>query len=275
MIDHPCQHGLLTSLPLFLALLAAYAADPDCTVGGATVRADADRAVAACTTARARYAELFGRTAPRIHIVLHDLPGYEVASSGETGLVFWPISSALVPVGGVTAPRQWIDRQWEEVLPHEVMHALTMASFYADTDAVGHGGYGTPLPDWFEEGIAIWAEPPESRHGRVAQARGLPSHRLDLLTILRGEHPAAAQPDIIAAKPGARVPADEALRAFYPQAIAVLSFIHEAGGAPALRELARRLVRDPTDDRALLGLPGLPTDTPDLLAAWAQWLAAQ
>jgi hypothetical protein len=63
------------------------------------------------------------------------------------------------------------------------------------------------------------------------------------------------------------VPADEALRAFYPQPIAVLSFIHETGGAPALRELARPLVPDPTDDRALLGLPGLHADMPDMLAA--------
>jgi hypothetical protein len=262
-----------TTLPLFFALLAVYAADPNCTVGGEAVRADADRAVAACTTARARFAELFGGTAPRIHIVLHALPGYEVASSGGMGLVFWPKSSAPVPVG-TTAPRPWIERQWEEVLPHEVMHALTMASFYADADAVGHGGYGTPLPDWFEEGVAIWAEPLVSRQARIAQARGLPSHRLDLTSILRGAHPAAADPDIIAAQPGAAVPADEVLRAFYPQAIAVLSFIHEAGGAPALRELARRLVLDPADDRALLGLPGLPVDTPDLVTAWARWLAA-
>jgi hypothetical protein len=27
--------------------------------------------------------------------------------------------------------------------------------FYPGGGAAGHGGYGTPLPDWFEEGIAI------------------------------------------------------------------------------------------------------------------------
>jgi hypothetical protein len=112
MIDQP-RSTASRALPLFLALLAAHAGDSNCTVGGVAVRADADRAVVACTTARARYTELFGGTAPRIHIVLHDLPGYEVASSAGTGLVFWPMSSALVPVGGASAPRQWVDRQWE------------------------------------------------------------------------------------------------------------------------------------------------------------------
>jgi hypothetical protein len=209
-----------------------------------------------------------------VRIVLHDDSGYEVASSGSVGIVFWPRTSSLVPAD-MTAPREWVERQWSEVLPHEIMHALTMARFYADSDAVEHGGYGTPLPDWFEEGIAIWAEPAESRLGRLEQARALSEHRRDLATILRSAHPAAADPSIIAARPGAAVPRDEALRAFYPQAIAVIAFVHEAGGTAAMHELAARLVRKPGDPLALLGLPGLPAGEAELLTAWDRWLLGE
>jgi hypothetical protein len=257
-----------------LVALAAPAA-AECSVGGSTSEgADVARARTACEAARARFGQLFGDSAPSVHIALHDGGGYEVANAGAVGIVFWPNSRGLVP-GGTTASRAWLDAQWAEVLPHEIMHALTMAQFYSDGDVNGHGGYGTPLPDWFEEGIAIWGEPRESREGRLAQARALPGHRRELFGILRGAHPVAANPTLIEARPGATVPQDEALRAFYPQAIAILSFLFDHGGPAAMRELARRLVRDPGDEGAVLALPGLPDSHTALLGAWERWLIAE
>jgi hypothetical protein len=247
--------------------------EPRCTAGGpAATSEDVTRALLACETARARYAELFGAS-PAAHIVLRDEAEYEIASAGSTGIVFWPGTRALGGGEADAGRRQaWLDVQWTEVLPHEVMHALTMAGFYGEGGADGHDGYGTPLPDWFEEGIAIWAEPESSRRGRLRQAQALPAERRQLLVILAGEHPVARNGALLAPQPGAAVPRDEALRAFYPQALAVLSFVFDAGGAAAVRELGQRLVRNPADTRALLRLPGLPAAERDLVAAWDRWL---
>jgi hypothetical protein len=249
--------------------------EPRCTVSGpAATSEDVTRALLACETARARYAELFGES-PAAHIVLRNEAEYEIASAGGTGIVFWPGTQALGGGDAGAASRQaWLDVQWTEVLPHEVMHALTMAGFYGAGGADGHDGYGTPLPDWFEEGIAIWAEPAASRRGRLQQAQALPAERRQLFAILAGEHPVAGNAALLAPQPGAAVPRDEALRAFYPQAIAVLSFVFDTGGAAAIRELGQRLVRNPADSRALLRLPGLPVAEADLVDAWDRWLLA-
>lgn len=248
---------------------AAAATEP-CTVGGSTAAAtDVERAKLACRTARARFGELFGDTVPDVHVVLHEDAGYQVASAGRMAIVFWPGSDAL----SADESRQgWVAAQWEEVLPHEVMHALTMARFYSDGGADGHGGYGTPLPDWFEEGIAIWGEPAHSREGRLRQARELPPARRDIAVILGSTHPVAGNAAMMAPVPGAPVPRDERLRAFYPQSIAALAFVHDVGGAGAVQELARRLVKAPDDPGALLSLPGLPGDAQELAEAWESWM---
>jgi hypothetical protein len=263
---------MLPAALLLLLLNTVHATEPACSTGGSAVEpADAVRAISACERARTRFGELFGVVAPRAHVQLHDAPGYEVGLVQDAGVVFWPNSGAL-PAG---APAPWVARQWEEVLVHELMHALTMAHFFAGGDAVDEAGYGTPLPDWFEEGIAIWGEPEQSRRGRLQQARSLPEPRLELAAILSGRHPVAGNPTLMASEPGAAVPRDEALRAFYPQSIAVVAYVHERGGAPAVRELGRRLLADPDDAHALAGLPGLPAEMAGVAAEWRAWLARQ
>jgi hypothetical protein len=53
---------------------------------------------------------------------------------------------------------------------------------------------------------------------RIEQARRLPAALLELPAILRGAHPVAGNTALMAPVPGTRLPADEVLRAFYPQA---------------------------------------------------------
>jgi hypothetical protein len=245
---------------------------PRCSVGGATAdSADEARALRACAEAQTRFADLFGAPAPRAHVVLHDAAGYEVALVQDVGVVFWPNSGALPQ----HASPEWRAVQWREVLRHEIMHALTMAYFYAGASAVDSTGYGTPLPDWFEEGIAIWGEPAASRAARLSQARSLPAYRLDVEAIVRGRHPLAGTPGLLASVPGAPVPRDEALRAFYPQSIALLTYIHDRGGAAAVQALGTRLRRDPAAADALAGLPGLPATMTAVAADWRAWLAEE
>lgn len=264
----------LVSAAALLCAATPSAAAAECDVSGsAATAADVVLARAACDTARARFARLFGETAPIALIVLHDRAGYEVASAGEVGIVYWPNSSALAADSSDPASDARSAAHWRDVLPHEVMHALTMAHYYRDGGATGHRGYGTPLPDWFEEGVAIWGEPPESRRMRIEQARRLPAELQALPRILDGEHPVAGNNALMAPVPGARLPPDNALRAFYPQSIAVVAFVHDSGGSAAMRELGRRLAADPADRNALVALPGMPANIAAVIDAWHAWLA--
>jgi hypothetical protein len=256
-----------------ILLGAALAAAPPPSGGGCDVigetdeRADVERAHAACRDARTRFGELFGVAAPAAVVVLADEPGYRIGVAAGRALVRWPTGAVLAAsVDGDVA------LQWSDVLPHEIAHALLVVHVYPDGFA-RHDGYGTPLPDWFEEGVAIWAEPPASRLGRVAQARSLDGARRDLRSIVEGSHPALANREAFAARDGGRLPADAALWAFYPQSAAVLAFVHDAGGSAAVRELARRLAAAVPPYEALLGLPGA-ADAAALEAAWQRFMRA-
>lgn len=64
--------------------------------------------------------------------------------------------------------------------------------------------------------------------------------------------------------------------AFYPKSIAVLTFVFERGGSPAVRTLRRRLMDDDDQDPAVLaGLPGLPETPEQVEALWEDWLETE
>src|SRR5688572_1312252 len=268
--------GVLLLLCVSAAPAAAAAAGADCVIDqGRATAADVSRAQTACRSARARFAELFGDSVPAVLVVLHEQPGYRVSAEGDVGLVYWPSSSAMAERLGTGAEaEQKVAAQWREVLPHEIMHALTVARFYSKAGGAAHDGYGTPLPDWFEEAVGIWGEPVQSRRTRVRQARSRPELGSALQSILRQPHPAAANRALLDARTGAPLPrADQTLWSFYPRAIAVLTFVHETGGSAAVSELAQRLVRDPASTHALVGLAGMPTDAVGVARAWQKWVA--
>lgn len=251
-------------------------ADQQCEVASmAATAADAARARAACETARARFVQLFGEPVPAVRIVLWDRPGYRTGTIGDRAAIFWPTAAAMVERArgaGAAATAHYISDQWRNVLPHETMHALLAARFDVDQSSGTAASYGTPFPDWFDEGVAIWAEPLEHRRARLAQARALPEARRDLRAILTATHPAAGTAAVPAIRDGAGPPPNEALWAFYPQAIAVVTFVYNAGGKAALRELARRFIARPAAAYAIADLPGLPADFAGVVAAWETWL---
>lgn len=264
-----------------IALLLAGAPQPahasECTVGGVRSTAeDVALARTACESARARFAALFGDPVPEVRVILRDRPGYRVGTQDGRAAIVWPTSRAMAAqAGGGEAAGRHVAAQWREVLPHETAHALMSARFYPDHTGGEAAGYGTPLPDWLDEAVAIWAEPEASRALRLAQARALPAVKRDLRAILESPHPAMANRAALAMRDGAPPPADEALRAFYPQSVAVLGFVHEAGGAAAVAELVRRLTSDPATPVAIAGLPGLPEDFDGVVAAWDAWIGGR
>ncbi|HEX7049193.1 MAG TPA: hypothetical protein VF188_03190 [Longimicrobiales bacterium] len=272
----------MTSFVSLVLLLGATAPAPaaSCEVVGADAApADVARARAACETARARFAELFGAPVPGVRVILQDRAGYRTGTQGARAAVVWPTSEAMTArVEGGAAAERHVAMQWREVLPHEIAHTLLAARFFPEETGEGAGDpegavYGTPLPDWLDEGVAIWAEPLESRRRRLAQARALPEARRDLRAILTSTHPGAGNAAALAVRDGAAVPPDEALRDFYPQSIAVLAFLYDRGGREAVRDLVRRIAAGATLPAAVAGLPGLPARFEDVAAAWEEWLA--
>jgi hypothetical protein len=234
--------------------------------------ADKQRARAACEAARDRFEELMGGPVPSVLILVEERSGYRIGILEGQAVVLWPSSTAMARVVGPTdGAEAYVERQWGEALPHEVGHALTAAHFFPD-GRFESTGYGTALPDWFEEGLAIWAEPQASRDSRLAAARRLPSDRLHLAGILTTPHPAAGSEAALAVRDGAPPPADAALWDFYQQSLAALTFVHDLGGAAAVRTLAARFMAGETGPAALAGLPGLPATFDGVTAAWRRWL---
>lgn len=253
-----------------------------CEVTGRAPAADIDQARKACERARSRFGELFGDPVPGVRLVLWERGGYRTSARDGEAIVLWPTSRALTGrVGKGAAARRYIEDQWRNVLPHETAHALLAARFFDDARPDGDGDgdeapaaeyYGTPFPDWLDESVAIWAESPQNRRGRAAEFRQLPQRMRELRSILAMPHPAHDDDRILAMRDGAPVPSDDAVLDFYPQSFAVLAFIVETGGPAAVQELAQRLLADPSDTQAIIGLPGLPTDVEGVTSAWDEWL---
>jgi hypothetical protein len=273
MTTSSASYAALIAL-LACAPAAAQPGVPPCRVEGEAVTAeDAGRALAACEAAHARFVELLGSAAPGVIILVEERSGYRIGILDGQAVVLWPSTRAMrLRAGTGRGADAYLATQWNDVLRHEVGHALTAAHFFADGQFEATG-YGTPLPDWLEEAIAIWVEPAASRESRIAAARKLPDHRLDLWTILRSRHPAAGSPAAMAVRDGAAPPADPDLVDFYQQAVAVLAFVHDHGGPVAVRELAIRLRADPGDNEAIVGLQGLPATSDAVDRAWQEWLA--
>jgi hypothetical protein len=271
----------VTPAALALQLLLAHAAAPPpaspCEITGATgSAADVSRATRACETARTRFGQLLGSPAPDVEIVLWDELGYRTGVRGSTAVVYWPTGRALGSVPGGGQFSAYGNDPWSDGLPHEIAHML-LAAHLSDSGvpvSAGQGGYGTPLPDWLDEAVAIWVEPAKSRAERLGEARALPGAWLDLGAIMYGAHPGAANPAVMAMRDGAPPPADLALAAFYPRSIALLGFVFDLGGSAAVQTLVGSLLADAgAGPRALLSLPGMPEDAETLRDAWRSWLA--
>lgn len=68
-----------------------------------------------------------------------------------------------------------------------------------------------------------------------------------------------------------RLKTSQELSAFYPRSIALLSFIFQAGGSPAVQMLSRRSLTQ-SGIETLLGLPGLPKTREELEQRWQRWI---
>jgi hypothetical protein len=288
--------------------------DP-CVITGGAPRSDVARARTACSHARERFAAVVG-TAPAGTISLSPSQGLATYTEAGRWVLTWPMSSRLAEAmprdrAGESEMRRFLDEQWQEVLPHELGHIMLGAYLYSP-GRVPTGEYGTYMPDWIDEAVAISMEPEGTRKERLAQARGF-AVAPPLAEVLAFRHPysgnrsEAFSTRIVSSPPcdgpcarerpgdtrlitervfrDGRVTVDTAyvagerpleadpLARFYVLSYALWSYVEARGGRSAIDLLIERLRRNPRDTNAIVGLPGLARTAAAIDADWRRWLS--
>jgi hypothetical protein len=309
--------AFLALVVLTLGACALPTPGPDpCAVTGGAPRSDVARARDACTQARRRFATVIGVVPPGT-INLSATDGLSTFTQGGRWSLTWPMTSRLVAgqASGARSDsitRRFLDEQWREVLPHELGHIMLGAFLYSP-GRVMTGEYGTYMPDWVDEAVAISMEPDDVRAARVRQAREFTSAP-SLAEVLGFRHPysgtrgEAFSTRVVSSPPcdgpcrrerptdtriitervfrDGRVTVDttyvagerpleaDPLARFYILSYALWAYLEARGGRDATDLLIERLRRNPRDAGAIAGLPGLPRTAAGVEADWRRWLAA-
>ena len=288
--------------------------DP-CVITGEAPRTDVSRARSACSQARQRFVDLFG-DAPIGTIALSPTQGLSTFTQGGRWTLTWPMTSRLaasMPSAGGSASetKRFLDEQWQDVLPHELGHIMLGAFLYSPGRTL-IGEYGTYMPDWVDEAVAISMEPARTRADRLDQARGFTAAPL-LGEVLAYRHPFLGNRDeafstrILSSPPcdgpcsrerpgdtriitervfrdgrvtvdttyvaGERPLETDPLARFYVLSYALWAYVEARGGRDATNTLIERLRRNPRDTGAIVGLPGMPRTAAAVEADWRRWLA--
>ena len=163
----------------------------DCVVAGRGTSADFDLARKACARTEMRFAELFGVQAPPGGILLSREPGISSEAGYGKWQLRWPITARLREAARSLDPNDAsVIEEWQTTLPHELGHVMVAAHFYPNALPIAEGEYGTPLPDWFDEAVAVWMEPDAMRQERLTQGRAMLANAA-LAQVIRQRHPYA------------------------------------------------------------------------------------
>lgn len=307
-----------TALLLLAACTSTRGGVDACVVTGDAPRSDVTLARIACSRARDRFAAILGGP-PSGTITLSATEGFTGYTEAQRWSLIWPTSAHLAAgmAGSSAGPsdsegRRFLAEQWRDVLPHEIGHVMFGAWLYSPGRELS-GEYGTYMPDWVDEAVAISMEPDTIRASRLEQARmfrTLPqlAEVLAFRHPLSGDRTQAFSTRVVSSPPceGAcdrerptdtrtitervfrdgRVAVDTAyvagaqrlesdpLARFYILSYAVWSYIENRGGREAITVLVSRLRRNSRDTAALAGLPGLPPTMAEVDADWRAWLTS-
>ena len=286
----------------------------NCLVTGRGSSADFLIARRVCAMAEYRFAQLTGATAPSGGIVLSREGGMVAEAGRSEWRLQWPTSARMRETAReLQLDETDVSREWETTLPHELGHLMLAANVFRDGLPHESDEYGTPLPDWIDEGAGIWMEPEPSRAERLRQAVTLANATtVSLDELLRTKHPLASRADgpyatrIVINPPCvrcARVNPDQTQRVsyryfrdgrtavdttylspttainepearFYALSYALLAYLRDRGGKSAIQELLARGRLNPTGE-LLAGLPGLPADATSIEQEWRRWMIAR
>lgn len=183
---------------VILAMSIARGQDANCITTGHTDRGDREALTRICRETVGRLEDLLGSPVPRVSIEVNDelqamgtLVRNGVLVVGWPSRARWLIASERLGFGGDTAEiRDWA----HELLRHELAHFVSRATLYGSSVPLAPGAYGTALPDWLEEAMAIWAEPAESRRQRIDRLLELDLDSIPGLTaVITARHPNAGR----------------------------------------------------------------------------------
>ena len=308
--------ALIAAVAAALASCARPRSEPrNCIVTGRGSSADFLIARRVCAMAEYRFAQLTGTTAPAGGIVLSREGGMVAEAGRAEWRLQWPTSARMRETAReLELDEVEVSREWETTLPHELGHLMLAANLFRDGLPHAAEEYGTPLPDWIDEGAGIWMEPEPSRAERLRQAVTLANAAtVSLGELLRARHPLATRPDgpyatrIVINPPCLRCERpspertqriayryfrdgrtavdttyliatggtlDEPEARFYALSYALLAYLHDRGGKPAIQQLLARGRLDPGGD-LLTGLPGIPADAASIEQEWRRWMVAR
>jgi hypothetical protein len=272
-------------------------AEFECVVASRLGGTQIDRARAACMQARNRIAALFGQPAARVVLRFVDTPPRAQFEVRRDTVI------AFVPTGKGGRMEYGSFDQWAATAAHEIAHNL-----FAARSGTPHR-YGPDRGDWFMEAVAIWAEADADRDRRMRQLWADGRNRLPLREVLRMHHPNYAagprparierlimdicrvpcpgRPDTVVVRQTILADGTERVDtlaattphidqqalvvAFYGIAYSVLAFIHDRGGAAAVRLVEERIRAGNARD-AVLGVGDLPATFAAFEAEWSKWL---
>lgn len=148
-------------------------------------------ALADCDFAMRRVAMILGPSVTPVVVHLVDQPGYR--ADYVDGTIIFSAPTAASRARSDTAFGR-AGRAGEPLLEqgdfsHELAHALLAVWYGFDGASRERSEYATPLPDWFDEAVAIWAETDGEREHRLSRARRHASPSLDLPGLLVMIHP--------------------------------------------------------------------------------------
>ncbi len=232
-----------------------------------------------------RFIALMGKTPPRGALVLAD-PAHKDAQwarymsyrkHGAKWVMPWtsrhPMGEGLWPPYGETNSIGGGDP-----LPHEAAHLMLV---FAVNDGCSAGlkqrfnGYGSYLPDWVDEGVAIYVEHEAIRSAqRRLMARNM-EKRIPFEEFFAMDHPGAPK---IGGKPNPAAGHGFAggmgrAQIYYMETVTVVEFLEAAAGAEGFRKILRTLQTGATMDKALKHLPEwYPRDLAGLEEVWMRWV---
>lgn len=216
---------------------------------------------------------LMGVRPPRGRIVLTDTPSGTVLSmNGDTAALVntVPLTRQPPAADGSVWNLAWFATQRAgkgrgptvNAMTHEAAHlqlVLTVNFNASDELKAGFNGYGSFLPDWLDEAVAVFHEPDSLKQSR--RARFNPAARIPLKDFFTMSHPGTpASPEVLTIE--ARTPEEarkkfaafkksqhailaqtvrtlkndaEAVDLFYSQALAIIEYLIARGGLPFFR----------------------------------------
>ena len=179
---------------IVIAVLIGQPQGATCLTTGHAGRSEREDLTLICRETAARVASLLGAPVNRVAIEVEDDAYALDVSFRDSGYVLrWP-SRALWTAAwrgwGLEEDTRQLNEWRDILLRHELAHVMSNATIYDGPIRTPAHSYGTALPDWLDEALAIWGESDAGRNRRIERLKELDLDSIpDLTAILTARHP--------------------------------------------------------------------------------------